>query len=463
MSQNNDTPLHIAMYPWLAMGHITSFLRIGNKLAKRGHKISFFLPPKTQLRFTSQNHHPELITFIPIELPLVEGFPVGAETTNDISTEARPLLMTAMDMTKDTIETHLLTLKPNFVFFDFTCWLPELAHKHGIKSIYYFSALLVRVAYTFHLSATSPIGDLIPESHLMSPLPSFPSPFMKHKAHEAKSFAGAFNVDFGGGLTLIERVVKSIRESDAIGIKTCKEMEGVYCEFFEKKYGKPVLTAGPVLPDPISVKLDDRFDTWLAGFGSGEVVYCAFGSECTLELLPFQELVLGLELTGRPFLAALKPPRGYETIESALPEDFLKRTKGRGIVYGGWVQQQLILRHPSVGCFVTHCGAGSLSEVMVNNCQIVMIPNAVDQFMNARLMSLELRVGVEVDTREDDGFFFREAVREAVEAVMEVDSEVGREVRANHTKWREFILKDGVEETYISGFIQKLYELRFEL
>ncbi|KAH9626629.1 hypothetical protein KSS87_001089 [Heliosperma pusillum] len=448
------------MYPWFAMGHITSFLRIGHKLAERGHKISFFLPPKTQLRFTSQNLYPELITFIPIELPLVVGLSEGAGTTNDIPAEARPLLMTAMDMSKDKIETHLVTLKPDFIFFDFTCWVPELARKHGIKSIYYISTLSVGTAYAFHLTAIRPIGEPVSETLLMNPLPAFPSPFIKHKAHEAKSFSGAFNFDFGGGLTLIDRVVKSIKESDAIGVKTCKEMEGVYCEFIENKYGKPVFTAGPLLPDPSSARLDDRFDNkWLAGFGSGEVVYCALGSECTLEFLQFQELVLGLELTGRPFLAAIKPPRGYETIESALPEGFLKRTKGRGIVYGGWVQQQLILRHPSVGCFVTHCGAGSLSEVMVNKCQIVMIPNAVDQFMNARFMSLELRVGVEVETRDDDGFFTREAVREAVEAVMEVDSEVGKEVRDNHTKWREFILKDGVEESYINGFIQKLYEL----
>ncbi|KAL9231026.1 hypothetical protein vseg_006299 [Gypsophila vaccaria] len=459
MSLNKDKPLHVAMYPWLAMGHITSFLRIGNKLAERGHKISFFLPPKTQLRFTSQNRYPDLITFIPIVLPPVEGFPTEAETTNDISAEARPLLMTAMDLTKDTIEAHLVDLRPNYVLFDFTCWIPELAHKHGIKSIYYFSALLVRVAYTLHLSSGTPLGQPIDQAQLMSPSPTFPSPDVKHQAHEARSLARVFQIDFGGGLTLLERVGKSLKECDAIGIKTCREMEGVYCEFVEKVYGKPVLTAGPVLPDPLSAKLDDHFDKWLTGFGSGQVVYCAFGSECTLDLVPFQELVLGLELTGRPFLAALKPPVGHDTIESALPEGFLERTKERGIVYGGWVQQQLILKHPSVGCFVTHCGAGSLSEAMVNKCQLVMLPNAVDQFINARMMSMELKVGVEVQRRDEDGFYNGEDVRKAIELVMDENSEVGKEVRANHTKWREFILQDGVEESYINGFIDKLYDL----
>lgn len=458
MSQDFDTSLHIAMYPWLAMGHITSFVRIANKLAERGHKISFFLPRKTQLRFTSQNHHPDLITFISIDLPLVTGLPLGAETTNDIPAGARPLLMTAMDLTKDTIQAHLINLKPNIIFFDFTCWIPSLARKHGIKSIYYCSALLVGVAYTLHFSATLPTGQS-PEAHLMSPLPLFPSPFIKHQAHEARSLGGAFMVDFGGGLTLIDRLKTSVRECDAIGVETCRGMEGVYCEFIEKNYGKLVLTAGPVLPDPSSGQLDARFEQWLSGFKSGQVVYCAFGSECTLELTPFQELILGLELTGRPFLAALKAPKGHETIESALPDGFLERTKERGIVYGGWVQQLLILKHPSVGCFITHCGAGSLSEAMVNKCQLVMIPHAVDQFINAKMMSFELKVGVEVEKRDEDGFLSREAVCKAVETVMDDDNEVGKQVRDNHTKWRDFILKDGVEHSYITGFIQGLTDL----
>ncbi|XP_074304011.1 UDP-glycosyltransferase 79B30-like [Silene latifolia] len=454
---NNDTKLHIAMYPWLAMGHITSFLRIGNKLAERGHKITLFLPPKTQLRFASQNHHPKLITFVTVPLPPVDGFPSEAETTNDIPENSRHLLMTAMDLTQDTIEAHLVNLKPNIVFYDFTCWLPVLARKHGIKSVIYLSVLLVTVAHSFqflHLLMPQSISN----AQNTSPLPPFPSPYIKMHAYEKQSTDGFSSGNFGGGMSLVERFFKSLTECDAIGVKTCKEMEGIFCDYIEN-HGKRVLTAGPVRPDPQTDSLEERFAQWLAGFKPGEVVYCAFGSECILDKVQFQELVLGLELTGRPFLAALKPPTGYETIESALPDGFTERTEGRGIVYGGWVQQQLILQHPSVGCFITHCGAGSLSEAMVNKCQLVMIPNAVDQFINARMMSGELRVGVEVETREEDGFLSREAVCKAVATVMDDESQVGREVRANHTKWREFILQEGVEESYISSFIKDLQQL----
>jgi hypothetical protein len=41
----------------------------------------------------------------------------------------------------------------------------------------------------------------------------------------------------------------------------------------------------------------------------------------------FEELLLGLELTGMPFLAALKPSAGYEPIKLPLPEGRVKKKK----------------------------------------------------------------------------------------------------------------------------------------
>lgn len=83
----------------------------------------------------------------------------------------------------------------------------------------------------------------------------------------------------------------------------------------------------------------------------------------------------------------------------------------------------------------------------------------MDQFLNARLMSLELKVGVEVQKQENDGFFTKEAVNKAVSTVMEEGNEIGKEVRSNHAKWRQFLLWEGLEESYMSSFIQSLQEL----
>ncbi|KAG8490128.1 hypothetical protein CXB51_016104 [Gossypium anomalum] len=144
---------------------------------------------------------------------------------------------------------------------------------------------------------------------------------------------------------------------------------------------------------------------------------------------------------------------GTQTIESALPEGFQERVNGRGFVYGGWIPQQLILRHLSVGCFVTHCGSGSLAEAMVNDCQLVLVPHVGDQ------MAGDLRIGVEVEKGEEDGLFTKDDVNKAVKALMDDDGELGKEIRANQAKWKEFLLAPGLENSYMNDFVIKLNTL----
>ncbi|XP_057450513.1 cyanidin 3-O-galactoside 2''-O-xylosyltransferase FGGT1-like [Lotus japonicus] len=86
--------MHIAMFPWFAMGHLTPFLHLSNKLAKRRHKISFFIPTRRQAKLELFNLYPHLIAFFPVNVPHVEGLPHGAETTSDVPFSLVLLIMT---------------------------------------------------------------------------------------------------------------------------------------------------------------------------------------------------------------------------------------------------------------------------------------------------------------------------------------------------------------------------------
>ncbi|MFQ6654963.1 hypothetical protein Gotur_025719 [Gossypium turneri] len=121
---------------------------------------------------------------------------------------------------------------------------------------------------------------------------------------------------------------------------------------------------------------------------------------------------------------------GAETIESALPEGFQERLKGRGILYGDWVPQQLILRHRSVGYFVTHCDSGSFAEAMGK-----------------------------VEKGDEDGVFTKYDVCKAVRTLMDHANELGNEVRTNHAQWKEFLLKPGLENSYMDDFVMQLHAL----
>lgn len=297
MAEKIEKPLHIAMYSWFAFGHLTSFLQLANKLAQRGHKISFFLPTKTQQKLTPHNHHPHLITFIPIAVPAVEGLPSGAETTADVPYEARSLIMAAMDLTQDTIESLLSQLKPDLVFFDFTEWLPNVARKHGVKSVYYATLLAVSGAY-FLPRARAQLGG----RDLTRPPPGFPpsKSMITLRDHEARAVGYAVTqMEFGGpGKMMLQRHAVALEACDAFAAKSCREMEGDYCDFVYNVYRKPLLLAGPVVPEPPAARLDDKLNAWLSSFAKDSVIYCALGSECFLSKDRFQELLLGLELTG---------------------------------------------------------------------------------------------------------------------------------------------------------------------
>ncbi|XP_026393901.1 UDP-glycosyltransferase 79B30-like [Papaver somniferum] len=447
--------LHIVMFPWFAMGHLTAFLHASNKHAAKGHRVSFIIPTKTQSKINSLNLHPSLISFIPLDVPCVEGLiPSDAETTADVPFPLHTHLMTAMDRTEPTIESILLDLKPDLIFFDFTHWIPALARRLGIKSIHYCIISPATIAYT-----TTPARDQESELNLEHPPLGFPPSAVKLRSYEAKANVSFRKKVLGSGVSFHNRMMTALNECDAMAFKACREMEGAFCDYLERQFNKPVLLSGPVIPETPTSTLDEKWDKWLGGFKKGSVVYCALGSQSNLNKHQFQELVLGLELAGLPFLAALKPPTGNNSVEEVLPEGFADRVMGRGTVEGGWVQQQLILSHPSIGCFVTHCGSGSITEALANDCQIVLFPQIGDQIVNARLMSGDLKVGVEVERGDEDGSFTKESICNAVRLVMDEKGEVADEVRLNHAKWKEFLLKDNLESSYTDEFITKLQDL----
>ncbi|GLT72518.1 hypothetical protein SLA2020_444450 [Shorea laevis] len=293
----------------------------------------------------------------------------------------------------------------------------------------------------------------------MQPPSGFPLSSITLHVHEARLFAALSKEKFGSDILFLDRLFTSFGESDALGFWTCREIEGPCIDYLVSQFEKPVLVSGPILVEPPASALEEKWVQWLASFKAGSVIYCALGSESKLTKDQFQELILGLELCGWPFLAALKPPGGAESLEAALPEGFEERIKGKGIVHGGWVQQRSILGHPSIGCFVTHCGASSLLEALRRECQLVLLPQNPDQTINARMMGNHLKVGVEVEKGEEDGLFTKESVCKAVRAVMEVDSEVGMLVRANRAKLRDLLLSEDLQSSYIDSFCQKLKDL----
>ncbi|KFK35925.1 hypothetical protein AALP_AA4G054400 [Arabis alpina] len=434
---------HAFMYPIFGFGHMIPYLHLANKLAEKGHKVTFLVPTKAQKQLQPLNRFPSSILFETLTLPHVDGLPDGAETTSDLPDSSKELLSNAMDLLRDQIEAKVRALKPDLIFFDFVDSIPEMAKKLGVKCVSYQI-----------VSAACIAMFLAPGAELGFPPPGYPSSKVALRGHDANLYSHFTSTR----QILFDRVTKALMNCDIVAIRTCAEIEGKLCDFIERQCQRKVLLTGPMLPelqDRSSKQLEDRWNHWLNGFEPGSVVFCAFGTHCFLEKDQFQELCLGMELTGLPFLLAVMPPRGSSTIQEALPEGFEERVKGRGVVSREWVEQPLILSHPSVGCFVNHCGFGSMWESLLSDCRIVFVPLLADQVLTTRLLTEELEVSVKIQ-REDSGWFSKESLRDAVKSVMDKDSEIGKLVKRNHKKLKETLVSPGLLCGYADKFVEAL-------
>ncbi|XP_058093392.1 anthocyanidin-3-O-glucoside rhamnosyltransferase-like [Magnolia sinica] len=457
--EQKTNPIHIVMFPWLAFGHFNPFIQLSNNLSKdKTIKISFISTPANITRISSTLS--STVQIIPIKLSHVDGLPPGVENTSEMTLQQAELLKKAVDNMKPQIETLLTHLHPHIIFHDFCHqWLPSIATPLSIKTFFFSVLNATLLAY-----AAVPSRLVFPQNiptleDLKNPPPGFPNTCVAAlSAYEARDLL--YNFKNFGGPSGYERIVSTMKNSSAILLKTCMEMEAPYIEFFKAQYGKPVLLAGPVVPQPPTGALDQRWADWLDQFPEKSVIYCAFGSESFLEDDQIREVVLGLEMVGLPFLVVLNFPNGEDKVarlKAALPEGFEERVKDRAVVHTGWVPQQHILAHVSVGCFVSHAGMSSLAEALVSDCPLVLLPQKADQFLNSKLVSGDMKAAVEVKRDEETGYFGKEDLCTAVKAVTEwVEEEPWKTMRENHRKWRDFLRDADVHENYFKGFVEEM-------
>jgi UDP:flavonoid glycosyltransferase YjiC (YdhE family) len=100
-----------------------------------------------------------------------------------------------------------------------------------------------------------------------------------------------------------------------------------------------------------------------------------------------------------------------------------------------WCSQVEVLSHPSLGCFVTHCGWNSTLESLVSGVPVVAYPHWSDQGTNAKLIQDVWKTGVRV-TANEDGIVESDEIKRCLELVIG-GGEEGGEMRRNAKKRRD--------------------------
>ncbi|KAJ6793416.1 UDP-glycosyltransferase 91C1-like [Iris pallida] len=458
--------LHVAVLPWLAAGHLIPFVELSARLSLLGHRVSFLSTPANLLRLPSGL--PPLLR--PVPLVPSHSFGGSASCTLDISNRPdsdslRVQLGRTFDSLVDSLSAFLRSASPpvDWLLCDYgSYWAPALAKSSNARPAY-VSAFNATVCCFF-----GPMDDVLagrlPRSlddfTRRPPWVPFPTSvaFTPREARKVFTLADDDDVDEATGVSEVYRVCKTIEGCDVVAVRSCAELEREWLELLPDILKKPVIPLGHFPPMRRDCMKNDRGDDWAGAIEwldeqpDGSVVYVAFGSEVRLSEEETREIARGLELSGLPYVWALRDPAGGS--ESPRVVDDV----GRGIVCRGWVPQGRLLGHPAVGGYMTHCGWNSLVEGLSLGRSLILMPMMYDQPLNARMIA-EKGAGREVPRRDDeDGTFDAVGIAETLRLVMV--EEAGETYRARARELKSVLGDEGVQDSYVVRFVQHMKDHR---
>uniref|UniRef100_A0A1J3CDT7 Glycosyltransferase n=1 Tax=Noccaea caerulescens TaxID=107243 RepID=A0A1J3CDT7_NOCCA len=254
------------------------------------------------------------------------------------------------------------------------------------------------------------------------------------------------------------------RFGDAKGIlvNSFVELEPHPFDYFSRQENyPPVYPVGPILSlkdraSPDAEAADrDRIVEWLEDQPESSVVFLCFGSRGSVDEPQAKEIAQALELVGCRFLWSIRTSDEETNVNDVLPEGFMGRVAGNGLVCG-WAPQVEVLAHKAIGGFVSHCGWNSTLESLWFGVPIATWPMYAEQQLNAFTLVKEL--GLAVDLRMDyvsgrGGLVTCDEIARAVRSLMDDGGEEKRK--------KVKVIADAARKTLMDGGSSSMATARF--
>ncbi|XP_006655051.1 UDP-glycosyltransferase 73C3-like [Oryza brachyantha] len=400
---------HFVLVPFMAQGHTIPMIDMAHLLAKHGAMVSFITTPVNASRIQSTiDSAGELdipIQFVPFQLPCAQvGLPDGCENVDRVLEKDQVKKLTdAYSMLHKPLVLYLRqqTVPPSCIISDLCQpWTGDVAREFGIPRLMFngFCAFSSLCRYLIHQDM---VFENVDDGDELVVLPGFPHHLEVSKARSPGNFNSPGFEKFS------EKILDEERRADSVITNSFYELEPLYVDAYQKRIGKRVWTIGPMfLCNADRGTMTDRGAKasvnekhcmeWLDSMQHGSVLYVSFGSMACTVASQVEEIALGLEASKRPFLWVIKSDDRTTEIDELLPEGFEGRTRCRGLIIQGWAPQAMILSHPSIGGFVTHCGWNSTIEGISAGLPMITWPHCAEQFLNEELIVNVLKVGLAV-------------------------------------------------------------------
>ncbi|KAF5740750.1 hypothetical protein HS088_TW11G00828 [Tripterygium wilfordii] len=452
---------NVAILPGLGMGHITPCLELAKSLVtNHDFQVSFLViktnePSAAQDQLLGSPTLPDNLNII--ELPSVDVFAI---TTNDMPILTR--ISTILEESLRSLESVLVGLdNPKALVIDLFCSKAfEVCEQLAIP-VYSFVSLSVSfLAFSLYF----PTLDNEVEGELVDlPRPvqvpgcspvrteDLIEPIRNRKIDEYKWFL----IHTSRLPRAVGMFVNSWEGLEPVSIQAIREHS-----FYKDIPAPSVHPVGPLIKQPLikekeseSLTMSDlKCLTWLDKQPADSVLFVAFGSGGSLTAEQLTELAWGLELSQQRFLLVARLPNDSNVSsmyfkagsdvndpKTYLPPSFLERTQELGLVVPSWAPQVMVLRHPSTGGFLSHCGWNSTLESVFHGQPMIAWPLFAEQRMNAAMMEEVVGVAVKPVVELGKRVVGREEIERVVRLVME--GEQGRAMRCKAKELRESAIK----------------------
>ncbi|KAG6513390.1 UDP-glycosyltransferase 83A1-like [Zingiber officinale] len=433
---------HVLALPYPAQGHVIPLMEVCNCLVEHGFKVTFVnteFNHKRLLAALSAESTMEHIALVSVPDGLGPG-----EDRNDLGSLTEALMNVMPQCLEELIE------KSNEAEDPMTCmlvddnmgWALEVGRKKGLRSAAFWPAAAQLLATLMSIPELISRGVIDGDGTPISEFETFQlgpgMPFI-NASHLAWNLLG----DDRTNKLIFKHMVNNNRTIDVAEFIICNSFKELEETTF--RCNPKILPIGPLvtglLPNRAVANFwpeDAACLSWLDEQQPGSVVYVAFGSFTILDRRQFQEFALGLEATGRPFLWVVRPDLTGNSAD-AYPDGFKERVGDRGKIVA-WAPQQKVLAHPSVACFVSHCGWNSTMEGVRNGKLFLCWPYFGDQFLNQNYICDDWKVGLRM-TPDESGIVKREQVKSKVEELLS-----NEEMRA-----RASMLKENAQQNITEG------------
>jgi hypothetical protein len=456
---SHQSGVHVVAFPFALKGHMGPFMQFSKSLANYGIDVTFITTSphlaSTQ-NFFKAHHNVHIACFdMPTEHGEVtpDNFRIMAHHINNLR-DAFFELMKALFAQDGTSITSLPSLShfgpPLCIISDmFLSWTQDVADEFGIPRYCLCVASACYLSFLYNFPYFCAQG-LIPGPSDGEPLiiPGFPpiSPCdvpVPRGPHRTKAME--FLQYHGGHLQKTTRLlVNSTYELESGVIDS---LQNILCNDFEGNQVPKILAIGPLLenfaqgkqhPKEMSQVEHQNHEClqWLGKQPISSVLYICFGTISMLSTQQMYELALGLEASGVRFLWVVRGaqvgPNGLSNDKSLgtfLPQGFLERTNGIGLMYSSQAPQLHCLAHPAIGGFMTQCGWNSAIESIAMGVPMITWPlEWAEQEMNAQFCVDVLDVAVPIHNK---GIGSKKIVgKEEVERVIRLLMEDGQVQRS---------------------------------